>query len=97
MTEYHGSNDPRGSGARGDDPPTVPIPVVPAVPIQAVPATPVPPWPLPAGTAGPALEGVVLSELESEYVARHFEHQPGRPGMRRQIPARQFRCGARRR
>jgi hypothetical protein len=30
---------------------------------------------LPAGTERPVFEGVILSDLESEYIARHFEHQ----------------------
>src|SRR5690606_10364761 len=58
----------------GDDPPTEPIPVIPSPPNGAVPAGPVPPWP-PSNPAGPVLEGALLSDLESEYVARHFEYQ----------------------
>ncbi|TWF80034.1 S-DNA-T family DNA segregation ATPase FtsK/SpoIIIE [Pseudonocardia hierapolitana] len=80
MTEFRSGNEPRRSGVPGDDPPTEPIPVVPAPPNGAAPAGPLPRWPLPAGTAGPALEGVILSELESEYVARHFEYQRRTPG-----------------
>jgi DNA segregation ATPase FtsK/SpoIIIE, S-DNA-T family len=79
---HHGprNEDPRRSDRRTDDPPTEPIPVVPVPPDRAAPAGPVPTWPgpVPAGPAGPAepvLEGLVLSELESEYIARHFEYQ----------------------
>jgi hypothetical protein len=57
---------------RQDDPPTEPIPVVPAQPHGFVPAGLVPVEP---AAAGPVVEGVLLSDLESEYVARHMAHQ----------------------
>ena len=82
----HG-DDRRGAGAqrdgwRGDDPPTEPIPVVPAAP--GPPVSTWSTWPSPSsspptgtvpGPLGPVYEGVILSDLESEYVARHFDYQ----------------------
>jgi S-DNA-T family DNA segregation ATPase FtsK/SpoIIIE len=63
MTEHRpGSCDPRS-----DDPPTLPnLPAIPALP-----------WSGPHGSGqdGPVVEGVLLSDLESEYVARHMQHQ----------------------
>jgi len=57
-----------------NDPPTEPIPVAPAQPIPPLPAGPVPTGPVP-GPAGAVHEGVILSDLESEYMQRRFAYQ----------------------
>jgi S-DNA-T family DNA segregation ATPase FtsK/SpoIIIE len=75
------SNDPRRNGVRGDDPPTEPIPVVPAQLNPPVPAAPV-------GPAGPVHEGVILSDLESEYIDRHFDYQRKATGQRTAVEVR---------
>jgi S-DNA-T family DNA segregation ATPase FtsK/SpoIIIE len=67
MREHSSGADPRR-----DDPPTEPIPVVPAQPRGFVPAGLVQAGP---AAAGPVVEAVLLSDLESEYVARHMAHQ----------------------
>jgi S-DNA-T family DNA segregation ATPase FtsK/SpoIIIE len=68
MTEHRpGSSDPRSHDVRGDDPPTVPnLPAVPALPWSGRHGS---------GQDGPVVEGVLLSGLESEYVARHMAHK----------------------
>jgi S-DNA-T family DNA segregation ATPase FtsK/SpoIIIE len=63
MTEHR----PSSSDPRSDDPPTLPnLPAIPALPWSGQHAP---------GQDGPVVEGVLLSDLESEYVARHMQHQ----------------------
>src|SRR5688500_5148840 len=63
MTEHH----PGSSGPRSDDPPTLPnLPAIPALPWSGQRGS---------GQDGPVVEGVLLSDLESEYVARYMHHQ----------------------
>jgi S-DNA-T family DNA segregation ATPase FtsK/SpoIIIE len=63
MTAYDKSRDSRPAGGRGGDDDAPTLPNLPAAPS------------LPADSGNPVYEGVILSDLESEYIARHFEHQ----------------------